>query len=171
MDPLKMKVLAHEGYRMAVINNSNDFWKDTIQLKKFIETCHTTGTGMILNNLDLPMLKAITSYSADPCIIVNTDFLSNQIIEEVKKHGHLVVFEISNSDIASQNIKNLNNLVDLIGADHILISPKDVTPENLKFMQKFLKQYNDVVTDKTLQYKLTGDNFFNYAVRSLQPNN
>jgi hypothetical protein len=82
-----------------------------------------------------------------------------------------VVFEVSDSDISSQNIRNLNNLVDLVGADHILISPKDVTPENLKYLQKFIKQYNDAVTDKTLQYKLTGDNFFNYAVRSLQPNN
>jgi hypothetical protein len=170
MDDLKLKVLASQGYRIAVVDSKNAICSDTAKMKHFLKVCHQNGLGVILNNLPVPCLEAITWESADPVIIMNSEFLSDQIFSNIKARGHLVIYTLKDSDIMSQDNKNLTNLIQLAGDDHILISPSDMTDGNLRYLKMFIRQYSKSSKDKSLQYKLMNDNFHDFAVKSMQPN-
>jgi hypothetical protein len=170
MDDLKLKVLASQGYRIAVVDSKNAICSDTAKMKHFLKVCHQNGLGVILNNLPVPCLEAITWESADPVIIMNSEFLSDQIFSNIKARGHLVIYTLKDSDIMSQDNKNLTNLIQLAGDDHILISPSDMTDGNLRYLKLFIRQFSKSAKDKSLQYKLMNDNFHDFAVKSMQPN-
>jgi hypothetical protein len=170
MDDLKLKVLASQGYRIAMVDGSNIICSDTARMRHFLQVCHQNGLGVILNNLPVPCIEAITSASADPVIIMNSEFLSDRIFSNIKARGHLVIYSLKASDIMSQDNKNLTNLIQLAGDDHILISPSDMTDGNLRYLKMFIRQYSKSAKDKSLQYKLMNDNFHDFAVKSMQPN-
>ncbi|HLO58703.1 MAG TPA: M20/M25/M40 family metallo-hydrolase [Bacteroidales bacterium] len=170
MDDLKLKVLASQGYRIAIVDSKNVICTDTARMRHFLTICHQNGLGVILNNLPVPCLEAITSESVDPVLIMNSEFLSDRIFSNIKAKGHLIIFALKNNDIINQENRNLARLIELAGDDHILICPSDLAPEDLRYLKMFVRQYSKSAKDKSLQYKLLNDNFRDFAVKSMQPN-
>lgn len=171
MDELKFKVLARQGYRIAIIDSNSVLCRDTSKIGLLTRMSDGQGVGMILDNLPLPVLGKILTHSTDPCLILNSgQFIPPELAAKIKKNGHILVYLLNKRNGIAQDTENLVALIDNAGIDNVLVSPEELTEESVRYLQRFIKYSSDSLMDKDLLYKLSGDNFYKYAVKSLQAN-
>ena len=107
----------------------------------------------------------------DPCIITydNVAELNNIVIKVITEKGHLVLYEPKANNGLERDLEQFRDIIGRVGINNVLLSPEDITEESLKYLQRFINKYNEGSRSKESQYKIMGDNFYNMAVRSLQP--
>ena len=171
MDELKFKVLASQGYRLALVDSNSLICRDTAALKKLITMSHHYGVGLILESLNSSVLHSLLSELTDPCLIVcdHPLELDNFLVSRITENGHLILYQPTVDQGIEKDVKQFRALVGRIGINNVLVSPEYISEEGLKYLQRFINKYNEGARNKDAQYKIMGDNFYNMAVRSLQP--
>lgn len=169
-DELKIKVLSRLGYRLAILDKNSSACKDTAVLNKLLQTTSAHGVGLILDGLDSLQLQKIVAAVTEPCLIINASGkeLSANVIHEVLGKGHIIVYSPDIRNGMESDYSTFMKLQELTGIDHVMLSPSGFEDADLKYLQKFTRQFNLRTINKDAQYKIMGDNFYRIAVRSLQ---
>jgi len=171
LDELKFKVLANLGYRLALIDSNSIVCHDSAALNNLVKLTHKYGVGMILEDPDQCSLESIIAATVDPCIIVydNVKELNNVVVKMITEKGHLVLYQPKTGNGIESDLRQFRGIVGRIGINSVLVSPEDISEDGLKYLQRFINKYNEGSRNKESQYKIMGDNFYNMAVQSLQP--